>query len=82
MAARLLRLLGAARRSQEEAEPLGARPLLRGLELAAASAADLKPISRSHHLVLLPFRLSDEEMAALDALERGERTYWDNSQVP
>ena len=63
-------------------EPLGARPLLRGLELAAARAADL---TISHDLaasVLWPFRLSDEEMAALDALERGERTYWDNSQVP
>jgi len=27
------------------------------------------------------FALSDEEMRALDALERGERTYWDNSDV-
>ena len=27
------------------------------------------------------FSLNDEEMRALDALERGERTYWDNSDV-
>jgi len=31
---------------------------------------------------LFDFELSEEEMASLDALERGERTYWDNSQVP
>ena len=67
-------------------EPLGARPLLRGLEPAAARAADLTISTRSPDdltaSVLWLFRLSDEEMAALDALERGERTYWDNSQVP
>ena len=33
--------LWAARHSQEEAEPLGAQPLLLGLELAASGAADL-----------------------------------------
>ena len=28
------------------------------------------------------FELSESEMRALAALERGERTYWDNSDTP
>ena len=31
---------------------------------------------------LFDFELGGDEMLALDALERGERSYWDNSQVP
>ena len=31
---------------------------------------------------LFDFELSEEEVQQLDALERAQRTYWDNSEVP
>ena len=45
-------------------------------------ARSTTPARIEENAKLFDFELSDEEMAALDALERGERTYWDNSQVP
>ena len=53
--------------------------LQRGCAVLARSTS---PARIEANAKLFDFELSEEEMAALDALERGERTYWDNSQVP
>ena len=45
-------------------------------------ARSTTPARIDENAQLFDFALTETEMRTLDALERGERTYWDNSQVP
>jgi len=53
--------------------------LQRGMLVLAKSTTE-KRIAKN--ALLFDFELSDEEMAALGGLDKGERSYWDNSNVP
>ena len=45
-------------------------------------ARSTTPAHIADNLGVFDFELSDDEEGELDGLERGERTYWDNSEVP
>lgn len=49
---------------------------------AVVLAKSLTPERIRENAQIFDFALNTEEMARLDALDRGERTYWDNSDVP
>ena len=49
---------------------------------AVALARSTTPKRVTENAQVFDFTLSDEEMAALDALDAGKRSYWDNSEVP
>ena len=49
---------------------------------AVVLAKSLTPKRILDNTKLFDFELSKDECAALDALDAGKRSYWDNSQVP
>lgn len=49
---------------------------------AVVLAKSLTPQRIQENTGIFGFQLAPEDMAALDRLERGERSYWDNSDVP
>jgi 2,5-diketo-D-gluconate reductase A len=57
--------------------------LRHGLERGCVVLArSVTPERIAENAALFDFELSAEDMDAMDALERGERSYWDNSEVP
>jgi len=69
----------AAARDRSAAQISLRHTLQRGCAVLARSTT---PDRIKENAGVFDFELSAEEMLALDALERGERSYWDNSQVP
>ena len=49
---------------------------------ACVLARSLTPKRIAENAEIFDFELSSEEVAELDKLDAGERSYWDNSQVP
>ena len=69
----------AAERRRSPAQVLLRHALQRGQVALVKSSTPRRIRDNSR---VFDFALSDEEMRALAALERGERTYWDNSDSP